>query len=346
MLLTCVACANHQAAQKALRGSAFHSALAPTVSGDVQAALTALAALPASEHTPKEQAVVACMRSRFGPEAKLPTASTTPAVPAKIAALFIAYQTYWQAVLRHRLAEPVAAAMLLSELNAAMGTQYASMDDAEDEVKVVIEAQGLFALTGTTPPLRELMIWRAQTVGAERVMLDSGEVQARVVVFDDFVSMGWLGYASCDERHTGGWATREQINVVKSGWDFAGEAYRVSLVAHEAQHFSDYTAFPNLAPTDLEYRAKLTELAHSERTTKELLEAFMAEARRDRTLPHPFASYWLIQALRDRLGAESLAARSDALLQGVRIAAREALRAHSAALIAKGAATVESVLPD
>lgn len=131
--------------------------------------------------------------------------------------------------------------------------------------------------------------------------------------------------------------------VVAAAWDRASEDYRVSLLAHEAQHFRDKRLYPKLASTDLEYRAKLVELALADETQGALLDRFAAEAKRERALPHPFASYWVVMRLKERLGAKSWAGLSR---PSVREAASAELAAHGTALDARGAALVESALPD
>jgi len=131
--------------------------------------------------------------------------------------------------------------------------------------------------------------------------------------------------------------------VVAPAWKLDSEDYLVSLQAHEAQHFSDYRIYPKLASPDLEYRAKLVELALANQTQRALLEQFTAGAKRDRTLPHSFANYWVVEHLRMRLKTTSWDAVTTA---AVRNAATAALAAHSAALDARGRDTVATALPD
>jgi hypothetical protein len=130
---------------------------------------------------------------------------------------------------------------------------------------------------------------------------------------------------------------------VAPAWDLSSEGYTISLLAHEAQHFSDYRRYPKLAQTDLEYRAKLTEVALAETTQRSLLDMFSSQATRDRRLPHPFASYWVVERLRARLLASDWAALPS---ESIRRAARAELQAHSAELDARGAASVQTALPD
>jgi hypothetical protein len=194
-----------------------------------------------------------------------------------------------------------------------------------------------------TPPLRELMVWRRETSQAQGVELPGGRIDVKVTLLDDFVSLGWAAWATCDKSHTGGWATEDGIMVVAPAWNLDSEPYRVSLLAHEAQHFSDYRRYPKLSPADLEYRAKLVEIALAEKTQANLLNGFSAGAARDRALPHPFADYWLVARLRARLGTDDW---KNASVKALREAALGELAAHGAALDERGRETVTTALPD
>src|SRR5205085_9777810 len=59
---------------------------------------------------------------------------------------------------------------------------------------------------------------------------------------------------------------------------------------HEGQHFADYAQYPKLEQPELEYRAKLTEIAMSQSTTAELLQRFAALGGTRRAVPHAFAN--------------------------------------------------------
>jgi hypothetical protein len=201
----------------------------------------------------------------------------------------------------------------------------------------------LHALGGVTAPLHEFMLWRQQTTQRETIALVDGTVDIQVTLLDGFVSLGWAAWGTCERSHTGGWATSDGIMVVAPAWKLDSEDYLVSLQAHEAQHFSDYRIYPKLASPDLEYRAKLVELALANQTQRALLEQFTAGAKRDRTLPHSFANYWVVEHLRMRLKTTSWDAVTTA---AVRNAATAALAAHSAALDARGRDTVATALPD
>jgi hypothetical protein len=222
-----------------------------------------------------------------------------------------------------------------------LGAPGSGIEAQTEEAVRVAERHGLYALGGVTAPLHEFMLWRRQTT-QQTVALLGGAIEIQVTLLDDFVSLGWAAWGTCERSYTGGWATADGIMVVAPAWKLDSEDYLVSLRAHEAQHFSDYRIYPKLASPDLEYRAKLVELALANQTQRALLEQFTAGAKRDRTLPHSFANYWVVEHLRTRLGTTRWGAVTTL---SMRSAATAELAAHSAALDARGRDAVETVLP-
>ena len=130
--------------------------------------------------------------------------------------------------------------------------------------------------------------------------------------------------------------------VVSPSWDFTSENYRISLLAHEVQHFADYRRYPKLEAADLEYRAKLVELILAETMQRELLDAFAAQALPDRASPHAYASHWALARLREQLATGDLLAVPRSQL---REAAETLLRQHTQSLVVNGAATAQTALP-
>ena len=60
---------------------------------------------------------------------------------------------------------------------------------------------------------------------------------------------------------TGGWAKEDGLYCLCRHYDLDSERYKLSFLKHEARHFADYELYPELQPSDMEYRSKLTELA-------------------------------------------------------------------------------------
>ena len=254
-----------------------------------------------------------------------------------------AYRVYWSDVLMRRVAPERAEQGLRAALARLEPLFGSDAKTGEQALRRRLEAQGWFMLGGRTQPLFEFMLWSRQTRSTERVELPFDSVEVTVTLLDGFASLGWAAWGSCDRSHTGGWVTDEGIMVVAPAWDRTSEAYRVSLIAHEAQHFADLKRYPRLGQPDLEFRAKLVELVLAERTQRELLGAFAAQARRDRTLPHPFANHWVIERLRQRTGQGDLPSLPSEVVAD---AARAELVAHAAAVEAQGALRAQSALPD
>jgi hypothetical protein len=319
----------------------FDQAMSTLIAGDMPNAIERLQRVAPDSLDRSRRNTRACVLKRF--DASTAEVAPETSLPPAAAVALTAYRRYWTAVLTRRAAPVVAENALSEDLARIGGIEGQDLDARSESALNLIEGQGLHALGGITPPLRELMIWRGHATSVESVALPDGPIGVDVTQLGDFVSFGWLGWATCDRYHTGGWTTDRGIMVVTSAWDRGSENYRVSLLAHEAQHFSDNGRYPKLSSADLEYRAKLVELILADRTQRELLEKFKGEAARDRALPHPFASYWLLARLRERLGGLQLAGADVA---AIRSAARAELTAHAAALDALGRATATSALPD
>jgi hypothetical protein len=224
-----------------------------------------------------------------------------------------AYREYW---LRALLSgEPAAAheGWLLERLNRlvseAGGASAATLDDLEPALDAIIGARGYHVLLGVTSPLRELMLWRTETEERYDVPLPEGVQPVTVMFMDDFASLGWAGFATCGRSHSGGWTRPDRLYAVRSAYDVGSEEFRVSYLAHEAQHFADNRRYPDLDRQDeLEYRAKLTELAAARGTLYDLLDGFARNVSEDRGVPHSYANGRVVRGLAARLFADSAAA--------------------------------------
>jgi hypothetical protein len=322
------------------RADALSEALAPVFQADQPAALAHLRALTPDALDGQQAAVRDCVVDRFLHDAR---PSPDRALPADLAAVLDAYRAYWTATLMHREPPSQAQAALSRALGRWLPDAPADLDARTDAAIQLAERHGWHALGGVTEPLREFMLWRSQASHLDWVALPGGAVDVRVTTLDGFASLGWGAWGTCDRSHTGGWTTDAGLMVVAASWDVSSESYRVSLLAHEAQHFADRARWPALAQPDLEYRAKLVELALARHTLRALLDAFAAGARRDRTLPHPFAEWWVMDAIGARLGTKDPGTWP---ADRVRAAALAALAAHDSALLARGAKGATSVLPD
>jgi len=321
----------------------FYSALQPVFQADLPQTLARLTALPEDSLTAKQRAARACVVARFDAASPAAASATDPHLPDDLAAVLRAYRRYWTAVLMRREAAVQAEGKLSDDLGRLLPDAPAGLDARTDAAVVFAERRGWHALGGVTAPLREYLLWKDQSTRREDIALPGGTVTVSVSMLDSFASLGWGAWGTCEVAHTGGWATSEGLMVVVPGWDLSSESYRVSLLNHESQHFADYPLFPKLGQPDLEYRAKLTELTLAYDTQHKLLAMFAAGAKRERALPHPFAQWWVMDRIGKRLGSKDWSAWKP---DDVRAAAAAELAAHTALLQARGAATVESALPD
>ena len=221
-----------------------------------------------------------------------------PATPkpgdAFLAATLAAYQEYWLGALRAEQAPATAEAALFARLDALVvasgGKAARDLDELEGTLAAMISSRGAYSLHGKTLPFREFMLWTKQASKTYDVALPESRQAVTVVFMDGFSSLGWAGFATCGVAHSGGWTKPDALYAVRSAYDLESESFRVSYLTHEGQHFSDNARFPGLEQPELEYRAKLAELAVANTTAHKLLEKFAANTSSDRGVPHSHAN--------------------------------------------------------
>jgi hypothetical protein len=238
--------AQDSAAAAAAADSTMRSALSAALQGQGKAAIASLRSVDSIALSPRFRSTRTCMLQRL--------ASRQPP-PDSISDRFVAgvladYREYW---FRSLLDEhPTAAneAWLLTALNARVasegGKPAPDLDALEPALQKLVRRHHYHLLLGVTSPLRELMLWKVETERRYDVPLPEGAEPVRVVFMDDFASLGWSGFATCERSHTGGWTKPDALFAVQSAYDTASENFRVSYLAHEAQHFSDNRRFPKL----------------------------------------------------------------------------------------------------
>ena len=321
-------CAHHPS-----RAATFQEGINLLLQGDAGEALAVLDRIDPAQMKPAQRDAVACIRKRF-----LEGAAPAEALPAEAVAVLGAYQAYWRDMMMRRATAPQGEARLLAALDTmpilAGAPDQTSIDAVSAYVAPAMEGLGLHALTGKTQPFYELMIWKKQETAVYDVVLPEERVNVKVVFLDDFASFGWSGFATCEVAQTGGWAKPDALYAVRSSYDIHSEDFLVSYLTHEGQHFADYAKYPRLQQAELEYRAKLAEVAMSRATTAELLAKFAALGGTSRDVPHAFANRQVHLAL-DGLAPDA-----------AREAATRKLRESTALLQRLGPATVARFLPD
>lgn len=263
--------------------------------GDAKAALDVFDRIDPAQVTPKRTEAIACIRDHF--ERPLPHDDLDP----EAAAVLSAYERYWRAVMMKRETPEQGEAHLLAALNRmpmlADAPDHASIDSVTEYLVTALARHRLHAITGKTQPYYELMIWRSEEPRSYDIDLPEERVTVKVVLMSGFASFGWAGFATCGVAQTGGWAKPDALYAVRSSYDLESETFHVSYLAHEGQHFADYAKYPRLEQPELEYRAKLTELALSQATTRDLLEKFATLGGTDRAVPHAYANRQVTLAL-------------------------------------------------
>jgi hypothetical protein len=279
----------------------------------------------------KDRAFVTCMRERFGPSATPPSSKPRSFTDRALAI----YQTYWYASLTKPETRDAQERQLSAALRKLLGASKSADLDALLEKR--IKADGFHSLEGRTGFLRELMIWGKQDEKQMPVALPEGQYRVRVVLLDGFKSFGWSYYATCGRRATGGWTTDEALYAVVPRYESLDtEEFKVTFLGHEAQHFADKSRFKDLKAWELEYRAKLTELALSSDTRAKVLGKFIEDQGDDPGSPHSYADREVLKALVARLGLKEPGELGTVDLARLQATARSVLMGDSRQRVAAG----------
>jgi hypothetical protein len=280
----------------------MRSALASALQARGREAVTALQGLDPAKLAQRYVPTRDCMLERLD----VRTAPANPVADRFVAAVLFAYREYWFRSLRAEDSPEANEVWLLDTLNtlvaAERGKRAANLDQLEPALEALISGHGYHPLLGLTRPLRELMLWKTETETRYRVRLPESVQPVTVAFLDDFASLGWAGFATCDRNHSGGWTKPDRLYAVRSAYDLSSENFRVSYLAHEAQHFSDNRRFPKLdRQEELEYRAKLVELANGRASVYQLLDDFAANTSDEVSVPHSYANGRVVRDLGARL---------------------------------------------
>ena len=180
------------------------------------------------------------------------------------------------------------------------------IDALEPLLAAALTKEGFHSLQGRTGLLRELMVWSKQDERQMSVALPEGKREVKVELLDGFKSFGWSGYATCGRASTGGWTTDDALFAVVPRYaSLNDEEFSVSFLGHESQHFADTAHFKDLQAWELEYRAKLTELAQANETRGKVLGKFIQDQGDDPASPHSYANRRILNDMIARLHLKS-----------------------------------------
>lgn len=313
---------------------------AEALQGDMRAGLALLKAIPPVALSPQDRDRRGCLLARFSNQVPPDPGLADPFAEA----LAKAYLRYWTDSLLQRKPQSEARSSLLADLQEILihfrmkGSWKAlNLDQVTESLGPLLEARGLHSIRGVTAPYYDLLLWQTETSHTYLVDLPHGSQPTKVVFLSGYLLHGWEGYATCGRFYPGGWTTPEALYCDRDSYDLESEAFRVSYLGHEAQHFFDGAHFPGLEQPELEYRAKLVELALARDTLQDLLQTFASRRSRRRETPHPFANDRVIRDLSLAVFGNASAAEDPSLWKAIKpekihAAARHLLEADTAAL--------------
>ena len=302
--------------------SRLRQAVGAILRADGEETARILAEVPEAELDADDRRFRACVASR------LVTPAPSETVPGTMTRdLLSRYRSYWTAAMtggqdRDRLEESLRRDLVqMLELRPD-----ATWEAVETSIGERLGDVGLHSQLGRTGHLRDLMIWGEQTARSEYVELPGASTNTEVTYLDRFASRGWSSYFTCDRTGTGGWTTDQGLFVVVPAYeDLQGEHFRINFLAHESQHFVDKVGLPGLEDWQLEFRAKLVEVALADETLTRVLTSFDANRGSDPSEPHSYANAQVLAVLRGRLRLPDQADLTAVEADAVRIAAREEL---------------------
>lgn len=310
-------------------GKTIISAAGAILRGSSADALTELRRLPAEAFTGEDAQIRSCMIERF--ESTTPPALTADIDDAFVRSVLKTYQNYWWLALRQPAERAALETNLLAALRALLGDAGQAPKDL-DALEVVLQAElekrGYHAQLGTTSPLRDLMLWHKQTTREFEVSMVDGPYRVKAELLDEFATIGWAQFGSCGRVANGGWATEDALYAVlpryKEGIE--GDSFQIVFLGHEAQHLADKNRLPGMASWELEYRAKLAELARATGALSQKRLLGMITAQGDSPdAAHPYANTHVVRDLTAKLGQ----APDTVAVEALQKAATELLREDS-----------------
>lgn len=193
------------------------------------------------------------------------------------------YQRYWHRALLAPESRQSAEMELRANLGSALHDEgFAQGGDLFAAVENALALEGIYAETARSDPLWDLVAWRSERREPYQVALLDHNEKVTVAFIEGMLSWGWNDYATVGVSYAGGWVGDDGLIYCNAeAYDVTSEAFLVSYLKHEARHLADLRRFADLSDADLEYRAKLTELIHADRTLDEIANRFMVRAGDD-----------------------------------------------------------------
>jgi len=285
--------------------------------GDAKTTVALIRKVDTQNFSDKNKENIQILLNRFGGNYKRELISSDdPALDV----LLNLYEHYWWQVLTKSKSVDAADKEIIQWFESIFGAKEIqdSQFNLEKSLQDYLQLKGgnrYYFLMGRTPPLLELMVWKNNNEKKYTVHLVESDVEITVQFIGEFISNGWLNYATAGKSMTGGWTTDDKVVCLGDEYDRQSEKFELSILKHEGQHFSDRKIFKKLAATDLEYRAKLSELAFAQTTMFKLIDDFKAESKNDPQCPHCTASFRLIQNLSKEIAEKNVSKINSAAAQ-------------------------------
>jgi len=155
---------------------------------------------------------------------------------------------------------------------------------------------GYYSQIGRTGNIMDLFIWTNQSNETYPININDSMVNVHVVFIDSIITLGWEEYATFGHLYPRGWTKSgsDSLYCVKKDYDVNSENFKVSFLAHEAQHLTDAKMYSGFTRWTAEYRAKLSELSMAENGVYNLINFFIQDSKNDSRLTHPYAEYRVI----------------------------------------------------
>ncbi|HET6566079.1 MAG TPA: hypothetical protein VFG52_11745 [Xanthomonadales bacterium] len=224
------------------------------------------------------------------------------------------YQHYWHVALTGALEPAAADQQLRHALTRVFPNpvpETGSADELFRQLEQAINATGLHASASFTPPWQDLYIWQAETTRIYQVELTDRREQVEVTFIEQPLLQGWQHYASLDRLATTGWASADGLFCLCWSYNLDSSAFLVSWLKHETRHSVDLREFPDMSEAQLEYRAKLTELAFSGPEVSSLLRQFAQTGSATGTSAHSLANYRVSHDIYREIFLQDLPAGTD-----------------------------------
>ncbi|WP_449539678.1 hypothetical protein [Ferdinandcohnia sp. Marseille-Q9671] len=259
------------------------------------------------------------------------------------------YREYFEVVLTNRVDRLEAERRLLEKLNhyLPIGQRGTNMKTTEDNLKVIFNEKGYSFLGGKVQPHYGPFIWKSEYKKEYIVDLPGATKKVEVRFLDDFLMISWLHFATFGEVYAGGWAGKDALYCVLPNYfdKLDTDAFHVSFLKHEAQHFSDYEQFPKLKGPDLEYRAKLVEIIYY--SNLDFFEKLLVQAVNNPN-PHNYSAYIILKRFSnhffDTVAEKRIEKWETIDIEEICQFARELFDEHTRLLEAEDVHTVEGII--